>query len=73
MSEETRTAVRGAVAETGYRVNTLARGLRTGSTRRVAFLLNEGVDRLFAHPDLPTIVQRCSDALAAPRVRRWSC
>ena len=65
VSAETRAAVEQAMAEAGYRVNTMARGLRTGSTHRVAFLLNEGVSRLFAHPNLPVIVQHCSDALGA--------
>ncbi|MEU4392098.1 LacI family DNA-binding transcriptional regulator [Kribbella sp. NPDC023855] len=63
VSASARAAVDRAIAETGYRANSMARSLRGHRSRRVAFLINEGVDRLFADPNFAVLIQGSSDAL----------
>jgi DNA-binding LacI/PurR family transcriptional regulator len=63
VSDESRLAVEKAIADTGYRANTLARRLRGHRSRRVAFLINEPVHRLFGDPNFAVLVQGISDAL----------
>ncbi|TDD46625.1 LacI family transcriptional regulator [Kribbella antibiotica] len=63
VSESARDAVERAIAETGYRPSSTARSLRGRRSHRVAFLINEGVDRLFADPNFAVLLQGISDAL----------
>ncbi|MDR1808595.1 MAG: LacI family transcriptional regulator [Propionibacteriaceae bacterium] len=65
VSPEARAAVDRAIAETGYRVNPLARGLATGRTGSVAFLLTEPQQLLFEDPNFATLLIGTTQALAA--------
>lgn len=58
-------SVNDAVERTGYRVNTSARSLKTRRSGSVAFLLGEGVDRLFSDPNFSVLLRGISASLEA--------
>ncbi|MDR1513084.1 MAG: LacI family transcriptional regulator, partial [Propionibacteriaceae bacterium] len=64
VSPAAREAVERAIAETGYRVNPLARSLATGRANSVAFLLTEPHELLFEDPNFATLLIGCTQALA---------
>ena len=65
VSPDTMRSVHEAVERTGYHVNASARSLKTRRSGSVAFLLGEGVDRLFSDPNFATLLRGISAALAA--------
>jgi DNA-binding LacI/PurR family transcriptional regulator len=64
VSPEAREAVEKAIAATGYQVNQLARGLATGRTNSVAFILTEPHGLLFSDPNFATILVGVAQNLA---------
>lgn len=64
VSDAAARAVAAAVEATGYRVNQHARSLKTQRSGTVAFLLGSNIDRLFADPNLATLLRVTSGALA---------
>lgn len=57
-------AIERAIAESGYRVNKVARSLRSSRTDCVAFVLTQPMDVLFSDPVHAVIARACNEALA---------
>jgi DNA-binding LacI/PurR family transcriptional regulator len=64
VSPESLAAVRRAVQETGYVVNSSARSLVTRRTNAVAFVISEPQERLFEDPNFSVLLRACSQELA---------
>jgi DNA-binding LacI/PurR family transcriptional regulator len=58
------TAVRRAVAETGYVVNRAARSLKTSRTGSIAMVLSEPQERLFEDPNFSVLMRVATNRLA---------
>lgn len=62
---ESTSAVRRAIARTGYTANQQARSLATGRSQTYAFLLTQPQRALFEDPNYAVLVRAAADALAA--------
>jgi DNA-binding LacI/PurR family transcriptional regulator len=68
VSPEARQAVERAIEQTGYQINQMARGLATGRSNAVAFILTEPHGLLFSDPNFATILVGVAQNLSAQDV-----